>query len=102
MGTQGNQGGISQNLTSGGAKSREGHVVIGIKCNRDELPIQFEIETTIASESNEKVHTKVNEKVSSPKSILKEWNEATYSPTMSARKSWADEMESENKVRRKP
>lgn len=86
----------------GGAKSREGHVAIGIECNRDELPTQFKMETTIASESNEKVHTKVNEKVSNPKSILKEWNEATYSPIMSARKTWADEMEYENKVRWKP
>ncbi|KAH0738204.1 hypothetical protein KY290_036909 [Solanum tuberosum] len=45
---------------------------------------------------------KANEIVSSPKSILKEWNEAIYSPNMSARKSWANEMESENEVRRKP
>ncbi|WMV46808.1 hypothetical protein MTR67_040193 [Solanum verrucosum] len=66
------------------------------ECNRDELPTHLDIETAIASKSNEKVKTKVNETVSSPKSILKEWNEAIYSPNIFARKSWANEMESEN------
>ncbi|KAH0639665.1 hypothetical protein KY285_036251 [Solanum tuberosum] len=65
---------------------------------RGRIPTQKAVEAQeiIASKSNEKVKTKANETVSSPKSILKEWNEAIYSPNISARKSWANEMESEN------
>lgn len=102
--------GVSQTLKEFGeemtrAEVEHGAVIRGTP-RREDLHPQPEDVKNNALKSDETVQKSLTvngqETVTSPKSILKEWNEAIHMSNSSGRKSWADEVEKEDEMPQKP